>query len=215
MKESMMFEHAFRTLYPLLIQRLEQGTRLIESDLQAEFSLALVIAGIQHCHLLPEVRHPLLMNGNADGIRRLDLVVAANLLDQEWHGAFEFKRHREVGQGLRPRRSGALFADLLRLAAIPSQTCQQRFLVYVTDHEMQGYLAGDGRHVFLRSLVSDQVHHELPDVQGLLNAESPTFTEAVHGSLGPIAMVEELALGTVFRCDELPGGNSLRVYRIQ
>jgi hypothetical protein len=206
-----MLENAFESFKKLLEERLQRNTCRCEADTGSEFFLTLVKSGVGHADVLFEVNHPAPENIalRADKRKKIDLVITP-ALDQQWQAAIEFKYdHRLDAGGTKTQKAGALLGDIFRLAAIPSKKFPNKYLVYVTDPDMQTYW----RHNNVEGVnyLLDTDNQDLAS-ENLLGGEE-TLSTKIKQSLGAIVPPASCSVQIVYSAD-LPNRHVLRIFQI-
>ena len=163
------------------------------------FFQALVSGGVPLERFAFEYPHP------ADGRARVDTV----LVDEQGDPcmALEVKYHRVFPSGAnlpRPQLAGMLLHDVARLVRFTPRNAE-RLLLYVTDHEMAGYLSNPGNGLtWVTGLARGEsvVLHEND-----FNALSETFRKAAGDWPGPVRV-------TVMQAGDGIVGHLVRLYRV-
>ncbi len=183
----------------LLRHRFDVGVLTTEDSIRYTFFAALLRTDVRPEQVVLEYPHPSIRRA------RIDTVIVG--ADRSPKIAIEFKYDRANPGGTNqpmPQKAGATFADFVRLLKLPWQI--GRYLVYLTDEELAGYLANprnglsevfglrEGTHLKLRS--------------DFFRDRSATFLDSMGEWPGPATLYGIASAN-------LPQDHYLRIYEIQ
>lgn len=192
-------QRAVKEFVDLLRRRLDAGVFTTEDSVRFTFYAALLDSAVRPEQVILEYAHPLIQRA------RIDTVVLET--DQSPRIAVEFKYDRanpsRTNQPM-PQKAGAAFADLIRLLKLPWQV--ERYLVYVTDGELAGYLMN--RRNGLSEVFGLKEGTQLQLRSDFFSGRSVTFLEAMGKWPGP-------AILSCIASRDFPQDHHLRIYEIR
>ena len=197
----MTLDKAFDAFAVLLQERFASGVLTTEDSVRYTFYAALTqTCGLRHTDIVLEYPHP------AKALKKVDTVVMATARQPSM--AFEFKYDRRMEQGTtmnRTQRAGKLFEDIFRLAALPANSAELKYLVYVTDIVMA--------HYFRRE--QNRFDHVFELAAGTYIDLHERYFDGYRKSM--TAIIAEVACAcrvSLFFSRELPGNHFIRVYKV-
>lgn len=190
----------FERFAELLDHRLSRKIMTTEDSVRYTFFYALTETLKLHpTDVILEHPHPAL-----PGSKKIDVLISAARQRPTIALEFKYDRNKSDHNKARTKQAAAVVADVFRLARMPADAAGLKYLVYLTDPEMEAHFLSPKNRLSDLIDAGGQGHRLVP---GIFSEHSDTFREGLG------SFETECSIAGVFK-KRLAENHSLRVFQV-